>query len=575
MRRPARDPDEGAGCADVSPVDRAARDQALKALAATPVAVTGLVEYRAGPRLLVIGEDAALVQRAIAASTPLRPSVLLLAPGGRRRRAWQRAPDTPGDGRHAIDGLFWASRDELDLAGWLGAFQLRARDRRRPQAAAAVSLAAFDLVLDIATPPLLERQWHPPGYLCADPDQPEPALEQLRDLVGSFAKPVYVHYDPALCAHGRAGHRACQRCLDACPAQAITSLVEQVRVEPHLCQGGGACATACPTGALTYGYPAAGDSVERIRQMLLAYHRAGGHGAVLIVHDTGAGALGAAGLLAGGPGYSTDPLLPLAVEEVASLGIEVWFAALAYGVGAVRLLDRPGIPAASRAVLDEQLGIARAILAALDYPADAVGWLTTEAVGPDGQVADAPRLRPVMPPFTPATWAGVGDKRQVFFAALDHLVAVREAAPGLAELPPGAPFGAVRVAADACTLCLACVTVCPGKALLAGEERPQLRFREANCIACGLCARVCPEDAIAISPRLLFDRAARNGVRLLHEDQPFHCERCGSAFASSATIGRIHARLADHPRYRTAQSRRRLGMCADCRVLDMMAQGEL
>ena len=70
----------------------------------------------------------------------------------------------------------------------------------------------------------------------------------------------------------------------------------------------------------------------------------------------------------------------------------------------------------------------------------------------------------------------------------------------LAELPAGAPFGTAMIDTRACTLCLACVTVCPGKALLDGHDVPQLRFLEANCVQCGLCTRSCPENAIWISP---------------------------------------------------------------------------
>jgi ferredoxin len=122
---------------------------------------------------------------------------------------------------------------------------------------------------------------------------------------------------------------------------------------------------------------------------------------------------------------------------------------------------------------------------------------------------------------------------------------------------------------------MACVTVCPAKALQPGQDVPQLRFRESNCVQCGLCEQSCPERAISLRPRLLRSAEARNAVRLLNEDAPFHCLSCGNAFATRAVIGRMQQRLADHSMFGTPAARRRLQLCGECRVADMMQAGEL
>ena len=49
---------------------------------------------------------------------------------------------------------------------------------------------------------------------------------------------------------------------------------------------------------------------------------------------------------------------------------------------------------------------------------------------------------------------------------------------------------------EACTLCMACASVCPAGAINAGGELPRLDFIELNCVQCGLCESACPEDAI-------------------------------------------------------------------------------
>lgn len=520
--------------------NRSAREAALAGIADARVGVTGLIGYRSEGRLLIVGSDPRPIQRLAASAAPLRPAALLLA-----------------EGEGAVAGLTtWrADRSAVALDGWLGEFRLRFVDGGAGQ-------ERFDLVLDLCDPPLLRAELPPPGYVApgAEPQSQHSALEGLRELVGEHERPIYVEYDPSICAHARNGVTACTRCIDACPAGAIASLSDRIAVEHKLCQGGGVCVSACPTGAIVYAYPNLGDLLARTRGLLAAYREGGGEAPVLLVHDTDAGAEPARAIAAG-----AGHVLPLPVEEVASLGLEAWLSALAYGARAVRLLATPRIPASARRELDAQLGLARAILAGLGYPQGAVAWLEE---GPEG-------LAPVMPAIAPARFAAAGGKRQTLFAAIDHLYAQATGARPLVELPVGAPFGTAMVDPKACTLCLACVSVCPGRALQDGHDLPQLRFLEANCVQCGLCTRTCPEDAIWIGPRLLFDAEARGRLRILREDSPFCCVSCGKPFATTAVIGRMQQRLAGHAMYQDPKARRRLQMCGDCRVADQMLAEEL
>ncbi len=161
------------------------------------------------------------------------------------------------------------------------------------------------------------------------------------------------------------------------------------------------------------------------------------------------------------------------------------------------------------------------------------------------------------------------EKRTVIRLALDHLYQQAPASRPLANLAAGAPFGEVWLAEDRCTLCMACVSQCPGKALMSGDETPQLKFVEDNCVQCGICARACPEDAIAPAPRYLFDSQARRSIRLLKEEQPFLCIRCGEPFATRSVIQQITARLKGNPNLGPEEFRR-LRMCEDCRGKDLL-----
>lgn len=511
------------------------RSQALAAMQAQPVNATGLVAYHAGHRVLVIGPGERI---GIAGQLPenLQGTPVVL--------------DSNGSEGPRVDGR------PLQLQGYLGNFQLQLG-----QDDAALLLEA-DMVLDLSPEPLLGMTMKPPGYVAPGPDAASltAALEQLAGLTGSFDKPQYFRYDADRCAHARNGVTACTRCIDACPAEAIQGFGEAIQVDPFLCQGGGACATVCPSGAIGYAYPTLGDLIARIRRLLMAFFETGGSDPVLLLH-AGEGPSGE--LLA-----RHSRLLPVALEEVASAGPEVWLSALAYGARRV-ILQQPE-PAPS-SLLDEALKgplqMVQEIMQGLGYPGGAV------AMGPLETLLE--RADCGMPPIEPARYAAMDDKRTALFMALDHLQQQAGRSRPMVNLSAGAPFGAAFVEAASCTLCMACASVCPGHALQDGQGQPLLRFIEANCIQCGLCTRTCPENAIWITPRLLLDPEVRNRPRVLHQDEPFCCITCGKPFASRSVIDNMLARLTGHSMFQTERSRQRLKMCDECRVVDVVQDQEM
>ena len=133
-------------------------------------------------------------------------------------------------------------------------------------------------------------------------------------------------------------------------------------------------------------------------------------------------------------------------------------------------------------------------------------------------------------------------------------------------LPEGAPYGSVEVDTDACTLCLACASLCPSGALGDNPDLPQLRFQEDACLQCGLCVQVCPEDAVSLEPRLDLSDAALE-QRVLNEEEPYECIECGKPFGVKSTVERIVAQLAGkHSMFAGADASRLIRMCDDCRV---------
>jgi ferredoxin len=247
--------------------------------------------------------------------------------------------------------------------------------------------------------------------------------------------------------------------------------------------------------------------------------------------------------------------------------MEAWLAALAYGAGRVLLLATAELPAGVRRELQAQVGYTGAILAGMGYPSDLVELVDGDpeaAQLPDGLHAPAPGATD-----HPAGFAGLDEKRTTLRLAIEHLWRSAPEPRGTVALPAGAPFGAVLVDREACTLCLSCVSVCPAKALNDGGDLPQLRFIEANCVQCGLCASACPENAIRLTPRYLYEPDARAASRVLNEEIPFHCVRCGKPFATEKMVQRIAGKLQGHWMFQSDEALRRVQMCADCRVRDV------
>lgn len=539
--------------------DGRARAQACVAAAALEVQPAATVRYSSLGSVLIIGPG----QRVYPAAEQLADKlndILIIIPTAEHL-----------EDRHLPPVVERLQANVTRVEGYLGNFTLGLHGAGLHGNGAEVALGQLfphqaphrDMVLDLGDIPLLDRAVLPLGYYAPgrDGDALARALAEIPAMVGEFDKPEFFHYDASLCAHARSGITACTRCIDACPTLAIHSLGESVGIDPYLCQGAGSCATACPTGAITYRYPQPRDTLERLRQLLHTYRETGGNSPVLLIHEREEGGAVIRQIAATMPGN----IIPFACEETGSIGMEIWLAALAYGVAAVVLLVSPQTPAPVLRELGDQLSYADSMLQGMGYRGESIRLLTIEA--PETLVT---ALRAIDVPVIgqPAGFAGFNEKRVVIRLAVDHLHAQSPAPRPMVNLPAGAPFGEVTVDAGRCTLCMACVSQCPGKALLAGDDRPQLKFIEENCVQCGLCARSCPENAIAPSPRYLYGHEARTRIRILHEEEPFLCVRCGKAFATRSTIDRITAKLSSHSMFQ-GDALQRLQMCADCRVIAM------
>ena len=450
----------------------------------------------------------------------------------------------------------------------------------------------FDLVLDLRESPAFTMHQPPQGYFHVgrggDAERRlVKAVLELRERTGEFEKPKFFHYKAKLCAHSRNEQIGCSACIEVCSARAIRSDASRkgkakgdaaggIVVEPHLCVGCGACSTVCPSGALAFGYPGTVDQGRKLRTMLGAYRLAGGRDAALLLHSEGAGSrmIGELGRAA-----RTDKavhgvparVLPVALWHTASVGLDLWLAAIAGGASQVWVLLTEEEAPEYRTALAEQMAVAQAILAGLGYRGEHFKLIEARDAR-DLAVLDAALRAPAAQGVAqPGALAAQADKRATLDLALDHLLTHAPAAADDIVLPAaGSPFGSLQVDTAKCTMCLSCVGACPEAALADNPDKPQLRFIEKNCVQCGLCATTCPESAITLQPRLwLADGGkARKVARVLNEAEPYRCIQCGKPFGTMRAIENMLTKLSGHSAFQ-GEALKRLQMCGDCRVIDI------
>ncbi|HHQ4925734.1 TPA: 4Fe-4S dicluster domain-containing protein [Aeromonas veronii] len=547
----------GAGAAEHN---ARARAYALQHTVKTDNLIPATVSYQSQGRLLLVGPEDRIRRAASLLPAGVKPTLLVTEAVHDAEAA---DLETIFDATASLAAL---TLREPRLTGYLSQFQLTGLNGQGErvnlaalcftQQAAANGEPRFDLVADLGRASLFALERPPVGYLhLVDDQELVERLAELCALTGIFDKPRYFRLDPEACAFTARGVPGCSRCLDVCPTDALKPINGRIQIDPHLCQGFGSCASACPTGAIAYHHPDANTSGDYLFRLLKHYREAGGEAPRLLIAGENEREWVEAELTRLPANW-----LPVWVEESASLGIESWFAALAYGASAVRIALGDDAPASVRALVERELASATVLLAGAGLATDRIALFDADAGEPvSGQPAVALLEKPLK-----------GDKRENLFAAFDALWQANEGSREPLAVPHGAPYGSVELKEADCTLCMGCVAVCPSRALHAVGHTPGLNFIEQDCIQCGMCEKACPEQAIVLMPRLQPVPEARRAVQSLKAEEAACCIRCGKPFAPASMIRRIQQKLAGHSHFQN-EAAQRLLMCEDCRVKDVFA----
>ncbi|EPW3767206.1 4Fe-4S binding protein [Vibrio fluvialis] len=505
------------------------------------------VSYESGGHTLILGPTSLIERTALQLSQ--MASVTLLSIDGEQ-------------GTH--DKLYFA--DTVEISGFLGAFKVIVENHglNINLANAAIDHDCFDIVLDMSLNGVMSEEVPVPGYFPVGRGFPKlsDALEEIPELMGTFDKPKYFRLDTDLCAHSSRGVKGCERCVDACPAGALSSegsekTGHRIQINPYLCQGVGTCATSCPTEAIHYALPNPTDTQKFIERLLNNYHQAGGEKPIVLICSSRHEQYNLMALR-----VLPENVIPVTVEELPSVGIDTWFAALVNGATQVLFAASRHMPPTILRILNQEVSMAQSFLAHLGIRKETIDILYLESLR-----EAAPTL--CDEPLGLNLGELEGKKRDRLYVALDALATARGTELGVQPLAATAPYGAIECSTTDCTLCMSCVAVCPTRALHHEGDSPSLKFIEQDCVQCGLCVKACPEKALTAVQQLNWNAAQRQSVVTLHQEEPAKCLRCHKPFAPQSMITMLQNKLRGHSHFSDQASLDRIAMCEDCRVVDV------
>ena len=295
-------------------------------------------------------------------------------------------------------------------------------------------------------------------------------------------------------------------------------------------------------------------------------------------------------------------VLPLEVWHTASVGIDLWLAAIAYGAAQVWVLVTHEEAPAYREAIDAQMKVAQAILSGLGFAGEhfrivGAGEVLAAADGATRASGPAPAARrrasrsarpaPALlrldaalrrPPAATvrraATFAVQPDKRTTLDLAFEHLLREAPTPADAIALPAPAERRARSARSSSTRAPAPCAwpasapapkarsSTTPIRRASASSRRTASSAASARAPARKTRSRSCRGCCSPTAARRAGRRASCN------EAEPFRCVRCAKPFGTLRAIEAMVAKLAGHSMFQ-GRAAERLQMCGDCRVIDL------
>lgn len=345
---------------------------------------------------------------------------------------------------------------------------------------------------------------------------------------------------PERCLNPRHRMEFCDACSRACPQDAIRLSVENIEIEPELCNNCGLCVADCPTGALEHDY------FSGMRLLGWAKGRSSIH--ISCQRHELEGALHAEipchgmldeGLLMALKALGVDRLHLHGLGDCEACPTRIGRQRL----DAVLAAAGEELPEIVVADAGEEISAIASSETPTDEPATASSAIFSEPVvdrraflssfGKRGALAAMPRVvgRMLQSEEAVAVAGPIG---------ADEDVLQRKHVPDRQQLElvrffshPGDVSRFHRItASEACTGCQVCAIRCPTGALSweDEEDQVQLRYHTAACIGCGLCVSLCPYDALTLESQQDAGALESEQGEVLFESRQLSCENCGDRF---------------------------------------------
>lgn len=405
---------------------------------------------------------------------------------------------------------------------------------------------------------------------------------RVTSLVGTFTRPSYVGYNEKICAGGTAEIDGCGICVEECPYDALSKEKSRIRLDEAACEGCGGCVSACPTSALSFRAPSAEQISAQLKALLSPL---AGEGAPAVVFHCGEKGVEALRLAGENRWPLGKNLLPVEVPCLRYVSEGLMLHAFELGASGVALFGCADCPNGERPLVEARLAFCREVLDGFGLGAERLGRVSVEsapgayysasAIGDLGAFLE--KLTPLSrPPSAPESEKSAvppqPGNRQLVVGAVQYFLASSEKAPGRIGAGGALPFAEVQVA-KGCTLCGACVFVCPTHALKmnepdpGGDEAKVLQFQHSDCVACGMCEISCPEDVVKLERGLLIQSASFTHQELVR-DEMVKCISCGTEFINKSALDAILGKLlglAELGDTFDGKRKELLRMCPNCR----------